>query len=62
MELRKLKALYLGDGERLEQIQAHFEAGKYPEVLAVFAELKYPDLLNESQRQLIELARARVGG
>jgi hypothetical protein len=60
-ELRKLKALYMGDGDRVDAIEAHFQARRYPELLEVFAQLKFPDLLEEPHLGMVNEARQRIG-
>jgi hypothetical protein len=61
LELRRIKALYMGDGVRLDEMAEHFGAGRYAEVLALFAEVKFKDLLTEAENRMVETARERTG-
>jgi hypothetical protein len=38
-----------------------FKEKRYAEVVALVDEIKYAELMNESQRRIVELARKRAG-
>ncbi len=50
----------VGDTRRLDEIRSLFREKRYAEVVALADEIKYAELMNESQRRIVELARKRI--
>jgi hypothetical protein len=51
----------VGDTRAVARMRDLFYAGRYPEVLSLFSQLKYPERLSKAQRTLVDLARHRDG-
>ena len=51
----------VGDTDRLEKIRALFKAKHYAEVVKLNSQLQYPELLSETERRMIAVARKRCG-
>jgi hypothetical protein len=49
------------DGGRQNEMRSLFKEKRYAEVVALVDEIKYAELMNESQRRIVELARKRAG-
>jgi hypothetical protein len=50
-----------GDTKCLEEIRSLFQEKRYFEVVALADKIQYPELMSESQRRMIEMARKRIG-
>jgi hypothetical protein len=57
---RHLMMHYVGDTRRLEELRSLFQEKRYSEVVALVDKIQYPELMSESQRRMIEIARKRV--
>ena len=51
---------YVGDTRCLEELRSLFQEKRYAEVIALAAKIQYPELMSESQRWMVEMARRRV--
>lgn len=61
VQAEKLRAGYVGDTREIENMRGLFKERRYAEVVAVFARLKFPHLLSQSELRLVQLARQRAG-
>ena len=52
---------YIGDERKRREARTHFHAGEYGRVVVLLEQVQYPDLLRDSERQMLELARRRTG-
>jgi hypothetical protein len=57
---RELMAGWVGDTRYLNEMRSLFQEKRYADVVALADKIKYPELMNESQRRVIELARKRT--
>jgi len=57
---QQLMMSYTGDTRCLEELRSLFQEKRYAEVIALADKIQYPELMNESQRRMIEMARRRV--
>lgn len=55
------KAGYVGDRQKIEKLRGCFREKRYGAVLKLAQELKYPSLMSEPERKMIEIARKRAG-
>ena len=58
-EAHVISARYEGDEQKRRDARAHFRRGAFAQVIALLEDVHYPDLLHESERQMLEIARAR---
>lgn len=57
---RELMAKSVGDTRRLNEMWSLFKEKRYAEVVALADEIEYAELMNESERRVVELARKRI--
>ena len=57
-----LMVRYSGDSRTREQLCSRFQEKRYRDVVALAKQLKYPDRITESERQMIDIARKRTVG
>ena len=57
---QQLMVNYVGDTRCLEQLRALFQEKRYAEVIALADKIQYPELMSQSQRRMVEMARRRV--
>lgn len=50
------------DTQCLDEIRSLFQEKRYSELVTLADEIQYPELMTESQRRMIDLARKRTGG
>jgi hypothetical protein len=51
-----------GEQRKLDELHNRFQEKRYAEVLRVAESLRYPELLTESEKKMIEIARKRRSG
>lgn len=51
---------WIGDTPCLNDMRSLFQEKRYAEVVALADKIKFPELMNESQRRIVELARKRA--
>jgi len=59
---RSLMVGYVGDTRTLEKMHDSFKSRHYAEVVSLFEQLKYPELLTREQSSMVEIARRRSVG
>jgi hypothetical protein len=57
---KELMSGYVGDTAQLEKMRDLFHQGRYVDVLAGFAKLKYPDRLTNAQQEMVRIAHERT--
>ena len=57
---QQLMMSYVGDTRCLEKLRSLFQEKRYAEVIALADKIQYPELMTESQRRMVEMARRRV--
>jgi hypothetical protein len=61
-EWETARAGHEGDEQRRAGARAHFRAGEFARVVELLGEVRYPDLLSESERHMLAIAQRRAGG
>jgi hypothetical protein len=56
----RLRAEYVGDVQKIEQLRALFRDGRFSDVVTVAAKLKFPTRLTASEQKMIQLAREKA--
>jgi hypothetical protein len=51
---------YVGDIRTLEQMRDAFRLGAYDQVVALAGTIRLPDNMTETQRRIVEIAKARI--
>ena len=59
---KRLNAKYVGDDRKRLQARELFQNKDYDEVVAVMDALVHPDLLDQSEQRMLEIARKRSIG
>jgi hypothetical protein len=52
--------LYVGDRRRLDEMRRHFREKRYPQVIELAGDLKYPYRMTSAELKMVEIARKRV--
>ena len=60
-QMRQDMARYVGDVRNLESLKVRFHEGRYRDVVAIAAELKYPERMCATERRMVEMAKKRAG-
>jgi hypothetical protein len=60
-QMREQTAQDVGDARKLEALRARFHEHRYGDVLAIAAELTYPERMSEVEQQMVEMAKKRTG-
>lgn len=58
---RELMANWVGDTKCLDEIRSLFQEKRYSEVVALADKIQYPELMSESQKRMVDMARKRIG-
>ena len=59
---RRLNAIYVGDDHKRQHVRELFSNKRYADVVATLTGVDYPDLLDQSEQQMLEIARKRANG
>lgn len=59
---RKLMAISVGDVRKREQMRDRFREAQYGMVINLAEELKYPDLMNQSEHRMVRIALQKFNG
>ena len=57
-----LQAQYVGDGRKRKEARRQFHGHAYEQVVRLLEDLRYPELLTNSERRMLEIARHRAAG
>ena len=59
---RERYAGYVGDDRKRQQARELFREKRYADAVALLDSLQYPDLLNQSEERMLQIARKRTSG
>ena len=59
---KRLNAIYVRDDRKRQHARELFRNKRYADVVATLTGLNYPDLLDQSEQQMLEIARKRSNG
>ena len=59
---KRLNAIYVRDDRKRQHARELFRNKRYADVVATLTGLNYPDLLDQSEQQMLEIARKRSTG
>lgn len=61
-EWEATRAGHEGDEQRRAEARAYFRSGEFNREVELLEQVRYPDLLSESERQMLAVARSQAGG
>jgi hypothetical protein len=56
----ELMAAYVGDTRKRDELRSCFRRDLYHDVVELARALKYPNLMTQSERKMVEIARKRA--
>jgi hypothetical protein len=59
VESERLNARYAGDTERIAKMRSLFKQKRYADVVSTYGDLRYPHLLTDAERKLVQVAQSR---
>jgi hypothetical protein len=60
-QVREQTAQNVGDVRKLETLRARFHEGRLGDVIAIAAKLTYPERMSTVERQMVEMAKKKIG-